>query len=267
MLNGLEGLLLPFTIPYLGILIAAGTFAGIYIGAIPGLSVTMAVSLLISFTFSWDTLSALALMIGVFVGGVYGGARSAILLNTPGAPAAIATALDGYPLAKKRLAGETIGIATVQSVIGGLVGVLIMVTATPLMSKIALGFAPRDYFLIGIMGILLVGSMGSKSTAKGIFTGVLGVLIGLIGMDPFTGIGRFTFGNLNLLGGISYVAAMIGLFGVSEALYQIRDIDRPMVKQEVTKIIPSWNVIYKFIPLTIRSSIIGGIIGALPGTG
>ncbi len=267
MLNGLEGLLLPFTIPYLGILIAAGTFAGIYIGAIPGLSVTMAVSLLISFTFSWDTLSALALMIGVFVGGVYGGARSAILLNIPGAPAAIATALDGYPLAKKGLAGETIGIATVQSVIGGLIGVLIMVTATPLMSKIALGFAPRDYFLIGIMGILLVGSMGSKSTAKGVFTGVLGVLIGLIGMDPFTGIGRFTFGNLNLLGGISYVAAMIGLFGVSEALYQIRDIDRPMVKQEVTKIIPSWNVIYKFIPLTIRSSIIGGIIGALPGTG
>ncbi len=267
MLNGIEGVLLPFTIPYLGLLVAVGTFAGIYIGAIPGLSVTMAVSLLISFTFSWDTLSALALMIGVFVGGVYGGARSAILLNIPGAPAAIATSLDGYPLAKKGLAGETIGIATVQSVIGGLVGVIIMVTATPLMSKIALSFAPRDYFLVGTMGILLVGSMGSKSTAKGIFAGALGIILGLVGMDPFTGVGRFTFGSLNLLGGLSYVTAMIGLFGVSEALFQLRDLNKPLIKQRISKIVPSWNVITKYIPLTLRSSIIGGIIGALPGTG
>ena len=267
MLNGIEGVLLPFTIPYLGLLVAVGTFAGIYIGAIPGLSVTMAVSLLISFTFSWDTLSALALMIGVFVGGVYGGARSAILLNIPGAPAAIATSLDGYPLAKKGLAGETIGIATVQSVIGGLVGVIIMVTATPLMSKIALSFAPRDYFLVGTMGILLVGSMGSKSTGKGIFAGALGIILGLVGMDPFTGVGRFTFGSLNLLGGLSYVTAMIGLFGVSEALFQLRDLNKPLIKQRISKIVPSWNVITKYIPLTLRSSIIGGIIGALPGTG
>lgn len=267
MLNGIEGVLLPFIIPYLGLLVAVGTFAGIYIGAIPGLSVTMAVSLLISFTFSWDTLSALALMIGVFVGGVYGGARSAILLNIPGAPAAIATSLDGYPLAKKGLAGETIGIATVQSVIGGLVGVIIMVTATPLMSKIALSFAPRDYFLVGTMGILLVGSMGSKSTAKGIFAGALGIILGLVGMDPFTGVGRFTFGSLNLLGGLSYVTAMIGLFGVSEALFQLRDLNKPLIKQRISKIVPSWNVITKYIPLTLRSSIIGGIIGALPGTG
>ena len=267
MLNGIEGVLLPFIIPYLGLLVAVGTFAGIYIGAIPGLSVTMAVSLLISFTFSWDTLSALALMIGVFVGGVYGGARSAILLNIPGAPAAIATSLDGYPLAKKGLAGETIGIATVQSVIGGLIGVIIMVTATPLMSKIALSFAPRDYFLVGTMGILLVGSMGSKSTAKGIFAGALGIILGLVGMDPFTGVGRFTFGSLNLLGGLSYVTAMIGLFGVSEALFQLRDLNKPLIKQKISKIVPSWNVITKYIPLTLRSSIIGGIIGALPGTG
>lgn len=267
MLNGIEGVLLPFIIPYLGLLVAVGTFAGIYIGAIPGLSVTMAVSLLISFTFSWDTLSALALMIGVFVGGVYGGARSAILLNIPGAPAAIATSLDGYPLAKKGLAGETIGIATVQSVIGGLVGVIIMVTATPLMSKIALSFAPRDYFLVGTMGILLVGSMGSKSTGKGIFAGALGIILGLVGMDPFTGVGRFTFGSLNLLGGLSYVTAMIGLFGVSEALFQLRDLNKPLIKQRISKIVPSWNVITKYIPLTLRSSIIGGIIGALPGTG
>lgn len=267
MLNGIEGVLLPFIIPYLGLLVAVGTFAGIYIGAIPGLSVTMAVSLLISFTFSWDTLSALALMIGVFVGGVYGGARSAILLNIPGAPAAIATSLDGYPLAKKGLAGETIGIATVQSVIGGLIGVIIMVTATPLMSKIALSFAPRDYFLVGTMGILLVGSMGSKSTAKGIFAGALGIILGLVGMDPLTGVGRFTFGSLNLLGGLSYVTAMIGLFGVSEALFQLRDLNKPLIKQRISKIVPSWNVITKYIPLTLRSSIIGGIIGALPGTG
>jgi len=267
MFNGIEGIIIPFTTPYLGLLIAVGTFAGIYIGAIPGLSVTMAVSLLISFTFSWDTLSALALMIGVFVGGVYGGARSAILLNIPGAPAAIATSIDGYPLAQKGLAGETIGIATIQSVIGGIIGVIIMVIATPIISKIALSFAPRDYFLIGVMGILLVGSMGDKSVAKGIFSGGLGVILGLVGMDPFTGVGRFTFGNLTLLGGISYVTAMIGLFGVAEALFQLKEIKKPIIKQKISKIIPSWETTLKFLPLTIRSSLIGSIIGALPGTG
>ena len=120
-------------IVYVGI----GVFAGIYIGAIPGLSVTMAASLLISMTYSWDVNSALALMMGVWVGGVYGGSRAAILLNIPGAPAAVATTFDGYPLAKKGEAGKAIAVSTIMSVFGGMFGLLIMVIAAPYISKVA----------------------------------------------------------------------------------------------------------------------------------
>lgn len=248
-------------------LIAAGTFAGIYIGAIPGLSVTMAVSILISFTFSWDVNNALCLMGGVYCGGVYGGSRSAILLNIPGAPAAVATAFDGYPLAKLGEAGIAIGLATTASVIGGFLGIIALATAAPIISEFSLKFAPRDYFLLAVMGILLIGSLSGESLAKGIFAGALGVFLSMIGMDSFTGQGRFTFGSVGLMSGIHFVAIMIGLFGVSEALVQIHDLHIKPIKQNVRKIIPSWRLLFKHLPLIIRSALIGIWIGALPGAG
>jgi putative tricarboxylic transport membrane protein len=253
--------------PYLMLLTAAGTFAGIYVGAIPGLSVTMAVSILISFTFSWDVNNALALMVGVYCGGVYGGSRTAILLNIPGAPAAIATAFDGFPLAQRGEAGRAIGVSTVISVIGGFVGIIVLALAAPKVAEFALKFAPRDYLLLAIMGLLLVGSLSGESMAKGVFAGALGVIFGMVGMDPLTAEGRFTFGTISLLGGVHFVIAMIGLFGVSEALVQLHQIGVTPVKQDVSKIIPSWSVISKYIPLSIRTSFIGVFIGALPGTG
>lgn len=265
--SGLSYFLMSYTNLVLLVLTAAGTFAGIYVGAIPGLSVTMAVSILISFTFSWDVNSALALMVGIYCGGVYGGSRSAILLNIPGAPASIATSFDGFPLAEQGEAGRAIGVSTVISVVGGLMGVLVLALAAPQVSEFALKFAPRDYLLLATMGLLLVGSLSGESTAKGIFTGALGVTLGMVGMDPLTAQGRFTFGTVTLLGGIHYVIAMIGLFGVSEALYQIRTLHIKPVKQDVSKIIPSWSVILKYLPLSLRTSLIGVLIGALPGTG
>jgi len=266
-IHHLSYFLMPLLHIKLLLLIAAGTFAGIYVGAIPGLSVTMAVSLLISFTFSWGVNEALALMVGIYCGGVYGGSRSAILLNIPGAPAAIATAFDGFPLAKKGEAGIAIGLTTVVSVVGGFIGVIFLSVGGPLLSKFSLKFAPRDYMLLAIMGILLVGSLSGKSLFKGIFAGALGVILGLVGMDPLTGQGRFTFGNVQLMGGIHYVVAMIGLFGVSEALSQIRNINLKPVKQRVDKIIPPWRWVVKNLPLAIKSSIVGVFIGSLPGTG
>ena len=260
-------ILIPFLDIRLFLLVAAGTFAGIYIGAIPGLSVTMAVSLLISFTFSWSTHEALALMIGIYCGGVYGGSRSAILLNIPGAPAAIATSFDGYPLAKCGEAGKAIGVATVQSVLGGFIGIIVLAAAAPLVSEFALKFAPRDYLLLAIMGLLLVGSLGTKSTAKGLFAAALGIILGLVGMDPLTGQGRFTFGQVKLMGGINYVTAMIGLFGLSEALIQVSRRNLPIIKQKIDRIVPSWSSLVKYLPLSIRTSILGVIVGALPGTG
>jgi putative tricarboxylic transport membrane protein len=253
--------------PKLLLLVAAGTFSGVYVGAIPGLSVTMAVSLLISFTFSWDVNEALALMVGIYCGGVYGGSRSAILLNIPGAPAAIATAFDGFPLAKKGEAGVAIGLTTVISVAGGIIGIIFLSIGGPLISEFSLQFAPRDYMLMAVMGILLVGCLSGKSIYKGFMAGSLGLLLGLVGMDPLTGQGRFTFGSVQLLGGIHYVVAMIGLFGVSEALSQIRNAGAKPVQQRVDRIIPPWKWIVEHLPLAVKSSVIGVFIGALPGTG
>jgi putative tricarboxylic transport membrane protein len=267
MSDSLDHFLMAWTDPQLLLLTAAGTFAGIYIGAIPGLSVTMAASILISFTFSWDVNPALALIAGVFMGGVYGGSRSAILLNIPGAPAAIATALDGFPLAKRGEAGVAIGLTTVCSFLGGFVGIAALAIAAPAISEFALLFAPRDYLLLAVMGLLLVGSLSGESLAKGLYAGALGVALGMVGMDPMTAEGRFTFGTVQLLGGIPYVAAMIGFFGVSEALAQLHNLKAPRVKQDVSRILPSWSLLRRYLPLSLRSSAIGVVIGALPGTG
>lgn len=253
--------------PGLLALTALGTLAGIYIGAIPGLSVTMAVSILVSFTFGWDVNQALALIVGIYIGGVYGGSRSAILLNIPGAPSSVATAFDGYPLAKMGEAGRAIGLSTVMSVIGGLVGVLVLASAAPIIGDLALKFAPRDYFLIAGIGLLLVGSLAKGSLAKGIFAAALGAIIGMVGMDPVTAEGRFTLGNINLLGGIHYVVVMIGLFGVAEALGMLHDLNTSPVKQKVDKIIPSFAMVKKFLPLSLRTSLMGTFIGVLPGVG
>lgn len=226
-------------------LTALGTFLGIYVGAIPGLSVTMAVSILISFTFSWDVNYALCLMVGVFMGGVYGGSRTAILLNIPGAPSAIATALDGYPLAKKGLAGEAIGLSTVMSVVGGFVGIFVLSIAAPSVSEFALTFQPRDYMMLGILGIMLVGSLSGDSLAKGIFAGAFGLLIGTVGLDPMTAEERFTFGVVELWDGINPVAVMIGLFGISEALHQLHHMNKAAIKQQIDRIIPKLSDVKK----------------------
>ena len=206
-------------------------------------------------------------MVGVYCGGVYGGSRTAILLNIPGAPAAIATAFDGFPLAKRGEAGQAIGLSTIISVLGGFIGIAVLALLAPVVADFSLKFAPRDYLLLATMGLLLVGSLSGESTAKGVFCGALGVILGMVGMDPLTAEGRFTFGSVSLLGGIHYVIAMIGLFGVSEALFQLHQVRLKPVKQDVSRIIPPWSILLKYLPMSIRTSFIGVFIGSLPGTG
>ena len=259
--------------PPLLIYLAIGVFMGIYIGAVPGLSVTMAASLLISFTYSWEVLTAMAAMIGIWIGGVYGGSRSAILLNIPGAPAAVATGLDGYPLAKKGLAGQAIGVTVVQSFLGGIIGTIILAVGAPYIAHFAMTFAPRDYFLLAVMGLLLVGSLGNESAARGVMSAAIGIFIGFIGLDSQTGHMRFVIGpsgssfRTYLMLGVSYVVVMIGLFGMSEALMQLRDLTTQPVKQKVDKIVPGWKNVIKYMPLSLRTSLLGTFVGALPGTG
>ncbi|WP_193366725.1 tripartite tricarboxylate transporter permease [Pelagibius marinus] len=267
MTDALANLSISWFDPWLLFLTGAGTFAGIYVGAIPGLSVTMAVSILISFTFKWEVNEALALIAGIFMGGVYGGSRTAILLNIPGAPSAIATALEGYPMAQRGEAGEAIGLTTVMSVFGGFIGILALALFAPVISSFALQFNSRDYLLLGLIGILLVGTLSGESFARGVFAGALGVLIGMVGLDPMTAEGRFTFGSITLMGGIPYVAAMIGFFGVAEALVQLHSLHVPAIKQKVERIIPHPADVKRYFGLAMRASGIGTIIGALPGTG
>lgn len=221
--QSLQYFLMPFMDWHLMALVWGGVFAGIWVGAIPGLSGTMAVSLLISFTFSWELNNALALMCGVFIGSVYGGAITAILINIPGAPAAIATGTEGYPLAQRGEAGKAIGLCTTVSLFAGFVGIICLAGAAPLIASIALMFSPRDFFLLAFMGVLLIGSLGGGDPIKGVMAGAVGVLISMVGMDPSTGELRYTFGNLHLMAGVSFITAMIGLFGVSEALTQFRN--------------------------------------------
>jgi putative tricarboxylic transport membrane protein len=262
-----EHLLMSWADPALFAATALGTLAGIWIGAIPGLSVTMAVSILVSFTFAWPLEPALALMAGVFTGGVYGGSRSAILLNIPGGPAAIATALDGYPMARRGEAGAAIGLTTLASFLGGLVGVAALALGAPAIAEVAILFAPRDYLLLAVLGLLLVGSLSGESLAKGLFAAGLGVTLGLVGLDPMTAEPRFTYGSVELLGGIPYIAAMIGFFGAAEALAQLRLPEAETVRQRIGRIVPPRATLLRHLPLALRACGIGVVIGALPGTG
>jgi putative tricarboxylic transport membrane protein len=266
-MNILAGIIAVLTHPLQLVYLALFVFLGIYVGAIPGLSVTMACSLLISFTFAWDPLIALLSMVGVYIGGVYGGSRSAILLNVPGCPASIATSLDGYPLAKKGLAAKALSITVVMSFIGGIIGTCFLAFGAPLISNIALKFGPNEYLLLGFMGLMLIGSIGEGSMSRGILAGLMGLFVGAIGLDFTTGQERFTFGNIYLKGGINYIVAMIGLFGMSEALFQLRYLSTEVIKQKLDKLKPEWSQIKKYFFLTLRSSVLGTFIGALPGTG
>ncbi len=179
------------------------------------------------------------------------------LLNIPGAPSAIATAMDGFPMVQRGEAGEAIGITTVMSMLGGLVGILSLALFAPVISDFALKFQPRDYMLLAVLGILLVGSLSGESLARGVFAGCFG-------LDPLTAQERFTFGITALGNGISFVAVMIGLFGVSEALgQQLHHIDTAAIKQKIDKMIPSF-VVKKYLPLSLQTSTIGVTLG-IPG--
>lgn len=263
----LDQILVPFLDLKLFILIALGTLFGVIKGLLPGLSVTMAVTLLVSLTYTWDTVAALVTMIAVFYGGVYGGARSAILVNIPGSASSLAATFDGYPLTKRGEAGIAIGISTIYAAIGGMIGLVFLGLAAPYLGELALGFAARDYFLIMFLGLLLVGGLSEGSMPKAIFVAGVGVTLGMVGMDALTGVERFTFGNLELKSGINYIACMLGLFGLSEVLIQLHNLGKTKVNVVIGKLLPPLIYLVKFLPLTIRTSIIGVVVGILPGAG
>jgi putative tricarboxylic transport membrane protein len=248
--------------------IIVGVFTGICIGALPGLTATMGVALVLPLTFGMDAVPGILLLIGVYVGAIYGGSISAILLRTPGTPAAAATAMDGYEFSKRGESGRALGISTVSSFIGGLVSVITLWLISPQLAKLALRFNAPEFFLLAIFGLSIISSISGNSLSKGILCGALGISLSFIGIDSITGYARFTFDNINLLSGVSFIPVMIGLFAMSQAFSTVETIfTTDEVAQKVEKVWPSksdWKIIAKLAP---TSGLIGTFIGIVPGAG
>ena len=205
-----------FTVQTL-IALVLGTFGGLVVGALPGLSATMGMSLLIPITYSMDTVPAMVMLAAVYCSAVYGGSFSAILIHTPGTPASAATAIDGYVLTQRGKGLQALGTSTTASMIGGFISGVILLLVAPQLVKVALWFSAPEYFLIAVFGLTIVGGLSGKNLFKGLVSAGFGLIVGMVGMNIFP-YARYSFGSLNLSGGIQMVPAMIGLFSLPQVL-------------------------------------------------
>ena len=245
-----------------------GTLFGLILGVLPGLGPTTGGALILPFTMTLDPLSAIVLLTSIYCAGTYGGAITAILINTPGTPAAAATCLDGYPLAQKGEAGRALGMATVSSTVGGIFSVIILVFFAPILAKLAYEFGQPEYFALAIFGLTMLASIGEGSPIKNLIAGAFGILISTIGKDFMTSIDRFTYGINELSEGIGFIPVVVGLFAISEMLTQSTLLDQIFKRVALKAVkLPSLND-YKLTWKTIlRSSGIGSFIGVLPAEG
>ena len=255
--------------PYNIIVIILATGSGLLMGMLPGLSATMAIALLTGLTYNFPTQSALIALIGVYVGAISGGCQSAILINIPGTPASAATALDGHPIAKRGEGGLGIFLATTASMFGTLISVIFVLSFTPILTKFALKFASWEFFLIAIFGILICGQLTSNGNAlKGWISGILGLIVSMIGLDVVDTFPRFSYGNVNIMGGIQLIPVMIGLFGFPEIVKAFKRGDNsdaaPMSRFNMKK---GWSLIRNHWWPMLRSGIIGVCVGIIPGVG
>jgi putative tricarboxylic transport membrane protein len=231
----------------------------------------MAIALLVPFTYNLPSTASLMLLGGVYVGAQFGGSIAAILINVPGTPAAIATTFDGYPMTRQGKAMEALTASVTSSWIGGVIGVIALLFLSPLLATLALSFGPPEYFWLGILGITIIGSLTSGSITKGLAGGALGVLISTVGYSPFAGVPRFTFGAPVLLAGVNLVVALIGLFSIPEVL-ELAEQRRSGTtlaqydKQPGTTMRAIRRVV-RGPYLLARSSIIGILVGIVPGAG
>lgn len=255
------------------ITILVGVTAGLFIGALPGLTATMALAVLLPFTFTMSPLQGLMALGAVYMGAIYGGAFTAILINTPGTPSSIATCFDGYPMARQGRAYEALAAATIASVVGGIVGVGFLLLLAPPLARMAVVFGPAEMFWVAMLGLTLVASLSSGSLLKGLMGGCIGILLSTIGVSPIGGETRFIFGIPALQGGIALIVALIGLFVVPEILSmaaQGRGALPESGKLEggvggaISKM--SKHIFGKPVNL-IRSCLIGQIIAIIPGAG
>lgn len=246
-----------------------GVAGGIIVGAIPGLTGSVGIILLLPLVYQLDASTAIVMLCGMFCGAIYGGSISAILLSIPGTPSAAATVLDGYPLSQKGEAGKAIGVATIASTTGGIISTFCLMFIAPQLARFALKFGPEEYFALMIFGLTIIASVSGKSLVKGLIAGFFGLLIATVGLDPVTGYARFSFNIPNLMTGFPLLPVLIGLFAISEIFIQLELIDKKVVhyKQKIEKILPSFQELKNLFPTIIASSFLGTFIGMIPGTG
>lgn len=260
---------LPLVMQWQSILwLMVGVVSGVLIGALPGMSATMGIAVMIPLTYSMDMGPSFALLMGVFCSAIYGGSITAVVANIPGAPSSMMTTLDGYPLAKQGKAGLAIGTATAASVIGGLFSVVILsVAATPL-AKLALSFSAQEYFGVALIGLAVIAILSETSIVRGLISGVIGLLLASIGSDPLLGASRFTFGNYYLLEGLQTVPVLIGFFGLVSALQMIEEqTGKVEIIHDFGRILPTRKEMKELMPTIARGSVIGVVIGAIPAAG
>lgn len=250
--------------------ILMGALIGMFVGAMPGLSATMAIALLLPLTYSFRPETGLALLASLYLAAMYGGSIAAILLRTPGTPAAAATVLDGYPMGQKGHAGKALGLSLTASLIGGVLSSIVLLTVAPLLGRVVLNFGPVEIFAVAVLGITIIGSLSQGSTILGLMSGALGMLLAMVGMDLTTGTPRFSFGVLELFGGIDFTVALIGLFSIPQAVRLVMQGNANQsarVSNVSDRMLPTGPDFLKMLPNSLRSSVIGVFVGLIPGTG
>ena len=254
--------------PLMILLCTSGAALGIVWAALPGLSTTMAMALLVGLTYSMSAETAIIFILGTFTGSVFGGAISAILINIPGTPDAVPTQMAGFPLAKKGQGGLALGMSITASMVGNWAGILLLVVCVPYILDIAMKFASWEVALLALWGISISGTLtAGEMPVKGWISGWLGILLAMVGREEIYGVERFIFGSEELLLGIPYIPVLIGLFGLAE-IFQVLGEPHPyVIPQKIGRMFPPFKMFIKYWKSIIRSSIVGLITGIIPGAG
>ncbi len=251
-------------------LIFAGTVFGVIIGALPGLTSTMGVALLVPITFGMSPAAGLALLGAIYCSSTYSGAISAILINIPGTPSNCCTLLDGYPMTKRGKSSLAIALTTSASAVGGFLSIFALLFLAPPLAEFALQFGAQEYFLLALFGVSVIASLSETNMIKGLWAGALGLFLSTIGMHPITGDIRFTMGIAELYNGLSLVIALIGLYSIPEVIESIQSLRGKKVAQSNsvgTGLLKDLLVVFKHKMLVARATIIGIIVGIIPGAG
>lgn len=249
-----------------------GTLMGIIFGSLPGLTATMGLALLVPFTFTMSPAAGLIMLAGIYVGAMYGDAIPAILINTPGTPAAIATTFDGFPLSQKGMAQHALVAAALASAFGSMLSNLVLAAAAPPLAIVSLKFGPPEYFWLGIFGLTIISTLSSGSMLKGFLAGAVGMILSAIGMADIGGDIRLTFGFPELQGGIELIVALIGFFCMPEILSSVigkrsATYTEKAIKPRLGVIWEVFTYLFRRPVLMLRSSAIGTIVGFAPGAG